>query len=65
MTNGKKTKAPQPLAETFEEAAKRIQEEGEAIPFDEVLRRLVKAPPTPQDKRKKSGTRRQVRRTRD
>ena len=59
--NRKKAEDLRPPPETFEEAARRIQEEGEAMPFDEVLRRLVKAPPTSQEKRKKGGTRRQER----
>lgn len=42
--------------DAFEEAARRIKEEGEAMPFEKVLRRLAKATPkhkpakTPQSK---------------
>ena len=57
IMKGRDESAPPP-PETFEEAARRIQEEGEAVPFDDVLRRLVKARPKHDDKKGKSGPRR-------
>jgi hypothetical protein len=45
-------KSPSPSPSSFEEAARRIAEEGETIPFDEVLRRLVKSPPSTKDNQK-------------